>query len=121
MVRLTGVLKLTRTPLLYFQYFSHRILRCAVAPFLLPALLILNILLAVDGPNFYQGLLILQLFFYAAAFAGYLLENKKIPFKLIFIPYYFCVMNYAVVAGDYQFFKGSKIHHCKKHSSRLRW
>ncbi len=108
MVRLTGVLKLTRTPLLYFQYFSHRILRWAVAPFLLPALLILNILLAVDGPNFYQGLLILQLFFYAAAFAGYLLENKKIPFKLIFIPYYFCVMNYAVIAGLFRFLSGNQ-------------
>jgi len=107
-VRLTGILKLTKTPLLYFQYFSHRILRWAVAPFLLPVLLVLNICLAVDGSYFYQVLLILQLLFYTGAFAGYLLENKKTPFKLIFIPYYFCVMNYAVIAGLFRFLSGNQ-------------
>ncbi len=108
MVRLTGILKLTKTPLLYFQYFSHRILRWAVTPFLLPVLLVLNILLAVYGLYFYQVLLLLQLLFYAGAFAGYLLENKKIQFKLIFIPYYFCVMNYAVIAGLLRFLSGNQ-------------
>lgn len=108
MVRLTGILKLTKTPLLYFQYFSHRILRWAVAPFLLPVLFVLNIFLAADGSNLYQVLLILQLLFYAGAFAGYLLKNKKIQFKLIFIPYYFCVMNYAVIAGLFRFLSGKQ-------------
>ncbi len=78
------------------------------APFLLTVLFILNIFLAADGLYFYQVLLILQLLFYAGAFAGYLLENKKIPFKLIFIPYYFCVMNYAVIAGLFRFLSGKQ-------------
>jgi len=108
MVRLKGKLKPAKTPLLYFQYISHRVLRWAVAPFLLLILLLLNIILAVTAGGSYFVLLMLQLLFYAAAFTGFLLENKKIQFKLIFVPYYFCVMNYAALAGLFRFISGNQ-------------
>jgi len=108
MVRLAGKLKLTKTPLLYFQYISHRVLRWAVSPFLLVVLFVLNIILSSHESYLYAVLLLFQFLFYAGALAGYLLRNKKIQFKFFFIPYYFCIMNFAVIAGLFRFLSGNQ-------------
>jgi poly-beta-1,6-N-acetyl-D-glucosamine synthase len=87
-------------PLLTFQYVSHRVLRWTVTPFLMVLAFILNMALAAATPGSLYGLLLLtQCFFYGAAVAGALLQRRKIKVKVLFIPYYFCVMNYAVLAG----------------------
>ncbi len=94
-------------PLLYFQYLSHRVLRWTVTPFLLIFVFILNFFLLDLGwvyPLFLTG----QIIFYLAAALGYFLENRQIRMKLLFVPYYFCVMNYAVVAGLIRFLKGGQ-------------
>jgi len=49
-----------------------------------------------------------QIGFYALALVGYILEKRKLKFKMFFIPYYFCVMNYSVYAGFFRFIKGSQ-------------
>lgn len=87
-------------PVLTFQYLSHRVLRWTVTPFLIILAFILNIALVVTlGHNIYILLLIAQIFFYSAAFIGLLFERRNIKIKSFFVPYYFCVMNYAVIAG----------------------
>jgi cellulose synthase/poly-beta-1,6-N-acetylglucosamine synthase-like glycosyltransferase len=106
--RLSGQLHFTKQPLLFFQYLSHRVLRWTVTPFLMIAMLIINVFLALNGTIFYQGLLAAQILFYAAAWVGYVLENRKVRFKPVFIPYYFCVMNYAVLAGLKRFLSGQQ-------------
>jgi len=108
MQRLRGVLRFTKTPLLFFQYFSHRILRWAVVPFLLILIFFLNISLVIGGTSFYALLLLMQLIFYGIAVAGYLLRNKKIYIKSLFMPYYFCVMHYAVLVGLQRFLSGDQ-------------
>lgn len=97
--RLSPLLNIFKYGLLTFQYVSHRVLRWTLTPVALPILFIVNLILALKGDPFFQGILVLQSLFYAAAFCGYLLEKQKIKFKAFFIPYYFCIMNYAVYRG----------------------
>ena len=105
--RLRGKLSVSRQPLMCFQYFSHRVLRWTVTPFLLIAMFIVNIPLAVNIP-FYTAVFICQIGFYAAALAGYLLAMQSLKVKALFIPYYFCIMNYAVLMGLGRFLSGSQ-------------
>lgn len=87
-------------PILTFQYLSHRVLRWTVTPFLMLAVLILNILIVAKYDLlFYQLMLAAQLLFYGLSLAGLIFEQRNIRIKPFFIPYYFCLMNYAVVAG----------------------
>ena len=106
--RLSGKLTFFKTPLLYFQYISHRVLRWTITPLLLLVILVLNILLALKGNLFYETMLAGQILFYLSAAVGYILENKKLRFKPFFIPYYFCVMNYAVNAGLKKYLTGQQ-------------
>lgn len=107
-VRLAPLLNPFRYGLLSFQYLSHRVLRWTLAPLLLPTLLILNLLLAVQGHPFYQLLLGGQMLFYLAAMAGWLLEQRKLKIKAFFIPYYFCLMNWAMYAGFVRLLRGKQ-------------
>jgi len=92
-------------PVLSFQYISHRVLRWTVTPFLLILSFLLNIVLAIDpGTIGYQLLLFAQVLFYVLAILGFIMEKKQLRIKILFIPYYFCVMNYAVLAGIIRYF-----------------
>ncbi|WP_183559187.1 glycosyltransferase family 2 protein [Mucilaginibacter sp. SP1R1] len=92
-------------PVLSFQYVSHRVLRWTVTPFLLLLSLVLNFILALEpGSTGYQVLLFAQVAFYVLALLGFIMEKKQLRIKVLFIPYYFCVMNYAVLAGIIRYF-----------------
>jgi cellulose synthase/poly-beta-1,6-N-acetylglucosamine synthase-like glycosyltransferase len=106
--RLAGKLTIAKTPLLYFQYISHRVLRWTITPFLLIAMFFLNIWLGMDGNLFYQLLMVAQILFYTAALIGFVLENSRVRFKPVFVPYYFCIMNYAVLAGLRRYLSGNQ-------------
>ena len=97
-------------PLLSFQYISHRVLRWTVVPFLMILALVLGAAMVLQGGAslIYQVLLAAQVVFYAAALAGWLLERKEIKVKALFIPYYFCMMNYAVIRGIFRYLAGSQ-------------
>ncbi len=96
-------------PLLTFQYISHRVLRWTIVPFLLPLIFILNGFLAAKGLGaVYAVLFVMQVLFYGLALIGWLLEGRQVRVKLFFVPYYFCLMNYAVVAGIFRYLKGNQ-------------
>lgn len=98
-----------KQPLLSFQYISHRVLRWTVVPFLMIIALILNILIvAKTHLLLYQLIFVAQIMFYVAAFLGWLLEKQQIKIKALFIPYYFGVMNYAVIAGIFRYLFGEQ-------------
>ncbi|MEA3426187.1 MAG: glycosyltransferase family 2 protein [Bacteroidota bacterium] len=101
--RLGKWLSIRKTPLLCFQYFSHRVLRWAIIPFLLILLFLLNLILAIYGDTLYRVFMTLQLFFYATGLLGYLFRNTRTRYNLVFLPYYFCVMHYALLAGLYRY------------------
>lgn len=93
-------------PIFTFQYLSHRVLRWTITPFLLILAFVLNGIIAVQTAElFYQVLFGLQILFYLLSLIGLYFENRNIRIKALFIPYYFCVMNYAVIAGIIRYFK----------------
>ena len=106
-VRLKELLNPFRYGVITFQYISHRVLRWTLAPLALPLIFLLNLLLLSKG-LFYQIFFVGQIVFYLLALAGYILEKKQIRLKILFIPYYFCMMNYAVYAGFKRYMKGSQ-------------
>jgi biofilm PGA synthesis N-glycosyltransferase PgaC len=53
-------------------------------------------------------LMVGQVVFYLAALLGYFLENRSIRLKLLFVPFYFCMMNYAVILGLIRFLSNSQ-------------
>jgi poly-beta-1,6-N-acetyl-D-glucosamine synthase len=106
--RLLPLLNVFRYGVITFQYVSHRVLRWTLAPLFLPILLLANIYLAYYGQTLYQIILGLQLCFYGAALAGWLLERRKMKIKAFFVPYYFCVMNYAQYAGFRRIIRGQQ-------------
>lgn len=108
MDRLRPLLNIRRYGLLSFQYISHRVLRWAVAPFLLPLLFALNGALAVSGSPFFQILFALQLAFYGSAGLGYILGSRGIRSRLLITPFYFLLMNAAAYAGLYRYIRGTQ-------------
>jgi biofilm PGA synthesis N-glycosyltransferase PgaC len=107
MSRLWKILIPIPQPLLSFQYISHRVLRWSISAFVLPLIFILNIFLFAQG-WMYEYLLYAQVVFYVNALIGWFLENRAIRVKLLFVPYYFLMMNYAVFAGFGRWLKGSQ-------------
>lgn len=106
-VRLSELLNPFKYGVVTFQYVSHRALRWSLAPLALPVVLVLNIFLVQYG-GIYPYLFAMQVLFYLAAIAGYLLEKKHLRLKILFIPFYFCMMNYAVYLGFRRYIKGSQ-------------
>ena len=84
-------------PKVFFQFISHRVLRWSITPVALMALIPLNVaLVLMKGGTVYTVIWILQILFYAAAFAGYVLASKGKKSKLLYVPYYFLFMNVNV-------------------------
>jgi cellulose synthase/poly-beta-1,6-N-acetylglucosamine synthase-like glycosyltransferase len=104
--RLAPLLNIFRYGWLSFQYISHRVLRWTLAPLALITIFISNLALLPANSSFYELSLIVQLLFYLAALSGWLLEKRKLRSKALFIPYYFCMMNYAVYRGFFRILSG---------------
>ena len=111
-VRLSSLLNIFKYGTLSFQYISHRVLRWTLAPisllFLIPAGTVLAINEGILDFGFYSILFWLQLLFYFSALLGWYLENKSIRVKLLFVPYYFFIMNLSVFLGLKRYLKGSQ-------------
>jgi cellulose synthase/poly-beta-1,6-N-acetylglucosamine synthase-like glycosyltransferase len=96
-------------PLLSFQYISHRVLRWTVVPFLMILAFVLNFYLAMtDNHLIYLFLLAGQFGFYFLSLLGWAAASREVKIKILFIPYYFCMMNYAVIAGIFRYFSGKQ-------------
>jgi cellulose synthase/poly-beta-1,6-N-acetylglucosamine synthase-like glycosyltransferase len=111
--RLRAMLNFLPYPLgfgcLSFQYISHRVLRWTLAPLFLPLIFLVNLAIVLRGGNLmYELLLGAQILFYLAAALGWILESKQLKIKALFVPYYFCMMNYSVYHGLFRLIKGSQ-------------
>jgi cellulose synthase/poly-beta-1,6-N-acetylglucosamine synthase-like glycosyltransferase len=111
-IRMRSLLNIFKYGILSFQYISHRVLRWTLAPLSLLLLLPVGFALALnDGlfsPEFYPILFWLQIAFYLAALLGWYLENRAIRLKILFVPYYFFIMNLSVFLGFIRYLKGSQ-------------
>lgn len=111
-IRLRSLLNVFKYGILSFQYISHRVLRWTLAPLALLLLLPAGFALALPEGflNFglYSILFWLQILFYISALLGWYLENKSIKVKILFVPYYFFIMNLSVFLGFKRYLKGSQ-------------
>ncbi len=104
---LTPLLNILKYKTLSFQYISHRLLRWTITPLLLPIIFVLNMLIIMQtesGPyGIFESLFYGQLIFYAMVLVGKYLENRSIRLKLIFVAYYFFIMNYSMIQGFFRY------------------
>ena len=111
-IRLRSLLNIFKYKTLSFQYFSHRVLRWTLTPLCLILLIpILTVIAINEGALFfglYSILFWLQLFFYVAALVGWFLENRSTRIKILFVPYYFFIMNLSVVLGFLRYLKNNQ-------------
>jgi hypothetical protein len=88
------------------------VLRWTLTPLCLAILIPLLFILAYDEGIFsfglYSTLFWLQLLFYIAALTGWFLENRSTRIKILFVPYYFFIMNLSVVLGFFRYMKKSQ-------------
>lgn len=106
--RLKGLLNPLRHGILSFQYVSHRLLRWAVTPFLLPLAFAASGMLAWSHGGTYGLLFSLQALFYVLALAGYTVQSITKPPKLLLVPLYFVLMNVAVYRGLFRYLRGNQ-------------
>ena len=111
-IRLSSLLNIFKYGTLSFQYISHRVLRWTLAPLSLLLMIPIGFILALNEGilefGFFSTLFWLQMLFYVAALLGWYLENKSIKVKVLFIPYYFFIMNLSVFLGFKRYIKGSQ-------------
>jgi cellulose synthase/poly-beta-1,6-N-acetylglucosamine synthase-like glycosyltransferase len=90
------------------QLFSHKALRRLVV-FLLLLLFLVNPFLWNDG-WFYRLTMLGQLAFYGLGLLGFLLEGSRLGrMKLFTIPYFFCLVNAAVLVATVNILRGQQI------------
>lgn len=101
MQRLPGLLS-PAMGLVAWQYLSHRVLRWALTPFLLPMAYLLNSLLALVSP-FYRLLWALQTLFYGLALVGYSQTRRGVRRGLPYGAFFFCLANAAALVGLWRY------------------
>ncbi len=104
--RLKGLLNPLKYGMLSFQYISHRVLRWAVNPFLLVALIPINFALMISFGGIYTTLFGAQIIFYGMTFSNWYFETKNLRIKLLFVPFYFSMMNLAAILGFFRYVRG---------------
>lgn len=105
--RLTGLLNPFKNATLPFQYISHRLLRWIIVPFALVLILAINTILVKEN-QFYLLTFIAQIVFYSMAILGFYYEKMGKKVKVLYIPYYFSMMNYSALAGFKRFLKNQQ-------------
>lgn len=88
---------------LWIQTLSHKGLRL-VAPLLQGTALAANFLLTAEPV--YRVALAVQILFYAAALAGYVLRNGDRRHPIVVLPYTVCLFSWATMVGFFRFVTG---------------
>lgn len=104
--RVRQVLNPFRFGFFTLQVISHKLLRWLVPVFMAGAFLA-NLFLLNSG-KFYQILFALQISFYVLAMIGRLQSHRPFISRLFYVPYYFCLVNYASLLGIISNYRGQK-------------
>jgi cellulose synthase/poly-beta-1,6-N-acetylglucosamine synthase-like glycosyltransferase len=108
MTRLTKGFNLLTNFRVSFLFISHRVLRWTLAPLSLLMLFVVNIFLLFEPNIIYKLLMVGQVLFYSMALLGWYLANKQIKVKILFVPYYFFIMNLCMYLGLFRFLRGKQ-------------
>jgi cellulose synthase/poly-beta-1,6-N-acetylglucosamine synthase-like glycosyltransferase len=96
-----------------FQFNSHRVLRWTIGLICITLLFLSNLMLLLKLTNeiyfvFFASFFILQSLFYLFVLLGFIFRNhKKIP-SFLFLPFYFIMMNVAVLVGYFRYLGGKE-------------
>ena len=106
LLRYSDLLNPFRYGFFSFQYFSHKVLRWTLVPFLFPLIVICNILIYNTNNHHvvYDVTLFAQILFYMMVCLGFIFKNRRITAGFFFIPFYIIIMNYAVLRGYVRYF-----------------
>jgi cellulose synthase/poly-beta-1,6-N-acetylglucosamine synthase-like glycosyltransferase len=91
---------------LFFQFFSHKLMRLA-APFFLMLLFVTNLIIGGEQV-FYFLCLVAQAAFYAGVITGGFLAKRNRKVRLLNVAYIFSVMNAAALVGFFYFIRGKR-------------
>jgi len=86
------------------QFVSHKLLRWLV-PFFLLGIFATNVVLWNEHV-FYRLALTAQVLFYGLAAAGYALDGRSPLPRMLYIPFYFCLVNFASANGIFDAYRG---------------
>ncbi|MBO6605717.1 glycosyltransferase family 2 protein [Psychroserpens sp.] len=102
-LRLRSLFNIFKYGILSFQFISHRVLRWTLTPLCLLLLIPISATLAINEGvlelGLYSSMFWIQMIMYLAALTGWLLEHKSTRIKMLFVPYYFFIMNLSVFLG----------------------
>jgi biofilm PGA synthesis N-glycosyltransferase PgaC len=104
---LPGILNPFKYGLLSLLFISHRFLRWAVVPFLLPVLWLITIVLATQS-LFFSTMLAIETLAIALGIIGLVWKSKSILAKPMVIAGYILMMNAAAYAGLWRYIKGTQ-------------
>jgi cellulose synthase/poly-beta-1,6-N-acetylglucosamine synthase-like glycosyltransferase len=104
LMQFPGLLSPFRTGFYAFQLFSHKVLR-RLTPFLLIALMVLN-LLVLDQGSIYVAIAVAQGLFYATALLGWLTQGRLGSWTSI--PCFFVMGNLAMMLGIINVMRGKR-------------
>jgi len=88
------------------QVISHKLLRWLIPVFMAGAF-VANFFLLNFG-KLHLTIFALQITFYVLALIGRLQSHRPATFKLFYVPYYFCLVNYASLLGIIGNYRGEK-------------
>ena len=109
MFRLKSAFNPFHEPKVFFLFLSHRVSRWTFAPLSLLVVLLTNAILCLQGKGLlFDVLMLLQVLFYAFALLGWYLENRQIKIKILFVPYYFFIMNLCMYLGFVKYIRGKQ-------------
>lgn len=104
MLSMKHMLNPAKHGLFAFEFISHKLLRWLV-PFMLVVLFLASLAL-VNASSIYRVTFYAQCAFYVLAFSGFALRDRRQP-VLSYIPFYFCLVNFASAKGIFQAFHGT--------------
>jgi cellulose synthase/poly-beta-1,6-N-acetylglucosamine synthase-like glycosyltransferase len=107
--KMPHLLNVFRFGFLSLKYISHKVFRWTLVPFSFFISFILNLVIILSAPlfsNIYWYLFVFQLLFYLAVTVGSIFHDIRIRAKVLFVPYYIFIMNYAVILGMFRYFSG---------------
>ncbi len=103
---MSGLLNIARHGIYAIQLISHKLLRYLAFAFM-AATLVTSALLWSTA-QIYRIAFLAHVAFCALAYLGYLAERRGRPNRLLFIPYYFALVNMAALRAVVKFLKGER-------------
>jgi len=91
------------------KFFSHKLLRWFVLPLSIFIIPLLNLIILFNSSEpIYIVTMVLQFIMLMSIIAGWLLKDKNITLKGLFIPFYLFMMNISIIQGFIRFIKGKQ-------------